>query len=77
MDFPHIDGVEFRHLQGFEGYAVSDNGDVWIGVRGSWRKMTPYQFCDGRMVVSLPLGCSGGRTTKYVDELIQKVFGTK
>lgn len=75
MDFPRIDGVEFRRLQAFEGYAASSNGDVWIGVRGSWRKMTPYKFCDGMMVVSLPLGgCHGGRTTQYVDDIIRETF---
>ena len=46
---PVIEGVEFRHVHGFPGYAVSDDGRVWTcrvrcrwnKTADSWREMKP------------------------------------
>ena len=40
---PEQKGVEFRHVAGFPGYCVSDNGDVWSrrSRAGIWHKLSP------------------------------------
>lgn len=67
--YPEIKGVEFRSIPEYEGYAMSNDGHVWNGNNGWWRKMKPYRFCDGDMVVRLPVG-QGGFTIAKVNDLM-------
>ena len=74
--FPKIKGVRFKLIPGYEGYAISDDERVWIGKGGRWRKMEPYQFCDGEMVVclSFPSGGSGSRKIKDLMKVFEPDF---
>lgn len=67
LPFPQIEGVRFKHIPKFEGYAVSSDGHVWISRRGNWRKMEPYRFCDGEMAVMLRFPSMGASMEKVKD----------
>lgn len=46
-DFPCIDGVAFRNIPGYTGYAASSDGNIWSArghrksVEPAWRMLTP------------------------------------
>ena len=65
--FPQIEGVRFKHIPKFEGYAVSSNGHVWIGRNGPWRKMETYTFCDGEEAIWFITQRGGGCMKKVKD----------
>lgn len=31
-------GADYRHIEGFPGYAIGSNGAVWSQLRGSWKQ---------------------------------------
>ena len=76
--FPTIPGVSFRHIAGFENYAVSSDGRVWNGANGKWRLMHPFVIEDGESAVHLEKSQRGpmdGIIRCRVKELIEAAFG--
>lgn len=59
---PEVEGVEFRHVPGYLGYAAGDDGSIWscVPYRGSrcWRHLSPTIHKRSgyhRLAVSIPL----------------------
>lgn len=61
-DLPQIDGVQLRHIDGWVGYAVGDDGSVWSCLKtgpskcfAGWRRLKPTNQ-RGRLAVDLSNG---------------------
>jgi len=81
--FPEVSGVEFRHLCGWIGYAVSSDGNVWScrpkgfqNTRGCaklrWRRLLATVFSCGYRYVTVSF--AGKSQKKRVARLIAEVF---
>jgi hypothetical protein len=84
---PEQDGVEFRYVPGFPGYAVGDNGSVWScwkrtsGGRGgmkprvmscNWSELSPVVSKQHRRTVHL---CRDGSVfSRFVHRLVLEAF---
>ncbi len=82
MSLPQVDGVNFRPVVGYEGYAVGDDGSVWSrhkwgfgapGLTDKWRKMRPVPMGKRRVPVITLVG-PGGRKLLYVHRLVLEAF---
>lgn len=78
---PTVEGVEIRHIHGWVGYAVGDDGSVWScrGIFGRsptpWKRMTPTPVKSGHLKVQLSLVDGGKRAPKkYVHTLVLIAF---
>jgi len=73
-EFPEIPGVKFKLIPKLPGYAISSDGNVWIGRNGPWRKMEVIKnhVCGPSVFLNMP-GC--GRTLGVVSELMKEAFG--
>lgn len=79
IPLPEVAGVEFRHISGFPGYCVGNDGSVWSCRRqgpgdytnDSWHKKKP-SFIDGYAVVTIRT-MSDGRLVK-VHRLVLEAF---
>lgn len=76
---PVIDGVEIRHVPGFVGYAVGDNGDFWSCATSSnqgwkcglWKKIRPYTMGKyGHLGVKI-----GGKTVAVARAILMAFVG--
>lgn len=76
-DLPNVAGVQFRHVEGFPGYCVGDDGTVLsmrsrrYGLTGKWSLLKPTKDRHGYLYVDLKIG---GRVRKYVHTLVLESF---
>lgn len=77
LDFPQIPGVMFRMIQadGFYGYAISSDMNVWNGRGGKWRKMEPYTRCTGKLGIKLNRSNGVGASVFDIEQLHKEAFG--
>lgn len=81
MDFPIVQGVEFRAIEGFPGYAVGDDGSVWSsriqGDRsnrvGPWKRMKPSVDKEGYLQCGFRRG-DGKKWPYKVHRLVLQLF---
>lgn len=71
-EFPAKCGVTFRHIAGFSGYCIGDDGSVWSSRQGSWRQMKPTPVDFGYLVITLR-DC-GRKLQFYVHRLVLEAF---
>jgi hypothetical protein len=66
-----MDQVEYRPTAGNADYRVGDDGSIWTGKRGGWRRMKPT-LKDGYHQVSIRNGNTS--RSSYVHRLIMEAF---
>jgi hypothetical protein len=83
---PQLDYAEIRHLAGWKGYAITDNGEVWscrqkgfgYGRFGVWKRLNPMTIKRGinagRKVVRLPVPKPKGFENFFVHRLVLIAF---
>lgn len=78
---PEQEGVRFRHMPGFPGYAVGDDGSVWSckvtgagkGYTTAWRRRNPCPHPSGHLRLHMR-GPNCERVTMYVHRLVLEAF---
>jgi hypothetical protein len=72
-EFPEIPGVKFKLIPKRPGYAISSDGNVWIGHNGPWRKMEILKIhvCGPSVFLKMPEYTALG----VISELMKEAFG--
>jgi hypothetical protein len=77
---PSLDGVDIRHIPGWIGYAVGDDGSVWTGktrcgaAAKEWLRMKPQAVKSGHLKVQLSNGTKKRPPKQYVHQLVLITF---
>ncbi len=67
---PEVEGVEFRHIDGFPGYCVGDDGSIW-----SWRiPRTKWRFAKQPRRINLQKHTNGYRQVMLSRRGVKHLF---
>lgn len=78
---PIVDGVTFKPVPGYPGYAVGDDGSIWSahnnahGLCSAWRRLRPYRIAyRSASYWAVELRCNGQRFHRKVHRLVLAAF---
>lgn len=76
MEGPQEKEVEYRDIDGFNGYRIGDDGSVWskrYNKSGEWKRLKPIPTKKGRLRICFSLK-DGGQLWRQVHHLVLEAF---